>query len=245
LNKAVDHRITGRYRFTLAATGLMSWAAGGVASFVSSNGAGAAALVAAGGLSGVLGLMGRWPSRIAMSGNEVSWDIIDQTVTSQIQVAERIDEGETVLAELVNLRERLSVLQRTGAVPEHPAEVYDRAVMAAIVRLLPGAEVGQEGLRTRAVPDLVVRYRDSKVLAETKWRSDPTRPFGGSTLPQLIKGLPPEAKLLVITNTVVPPLPRAHQIVQDAMGGRGRIVRWVDFRDDNSLAEALALMLTT
>jgi hypothetical protein len=243
LNKVSDRRISGRCRYTLAAAGLMSWAAGGVASFVSSNGAGAAALVAAGVLSGVLGLMGRWPSRVSMSGNEVSWETIDQAVNSQIQVAAQIDEGENVLAELINLKERLNVLQRTGAVPEHPAEVYDQAVMAAIDRLLPGAEIIQQGTRSRAVPDIMVRYRGSEVLVETKWRSDPAQPFGGSTLLQLIDGLPPNAKLLVITNTIVPPLPHAYKVVQDAMGDRGRIVCWVDLRDDDVLGEALAHLL--
>jgi hypothetical protein len=81
------------------------------------------------------------------------------------------------------------------------------------------------------------------VLAETKWRSDPAQPFGGSTLPQLIDGLPPNAKLLIITNTIVPPLPHAYEVVQDAMGDRGRIVRWVDLRDDGVLGEALAHLL--
>ena len=51
-----------------------------------------------------------------MSGNEVTWEVIDQTVSSQIQVAVANDEGESVLAELTSLRERLTELQRTGTV---------------------------------------------------------------------------------------------------------------------------------
>jgi hypothetical protein len=236
-------RISGRYRAALAATGLASWFAGGAASFLSNNGAGAAALVAVGGACGVLGLMGRWPSRISMSGNEFSWEDVDQTVDSQIQVAEQSGEADTVLAELKNLRERLNVLQRTGSVPEHPAQTYDRAVEAAIRRLLPGAEVTRQQVRSREVADFVVRYHGNELYVETKWRSDPAQPFGGSTLPRLLERLPSEAKLLIVVNTSAAPLPRAYKMVEAALGDRGRIVKWQDVRDDSKLGEALRSLL--
>src|SRR6266700_365385 len=90
------HTINGRSRLILVITGIVSWLAGGAASFVSRNGAGA--LIVAGMLREVLALMGRWPSRISMSGNEISWDAVQQTVNSQIQVAEGIGESDDVLA---------------------------------------------------------------------------------------------------------------------------------------------------
>jgi hypothetical protein len=62
----VAREIGGWRRAALAAVGLMSWLAGGAAAFLSKNGAGAAALVAAGTVCGVLALMDRWPSRISM-----------------------------------------------------------------------------------------------------------------------------------------------------------------------------------
>jgi hypothetical protein len=164
-------RIGQRNRVALAAVGLGSWAAGGAASFLRGNGAGAAALVAVGGICGVLGLMGRWPSRISMAGSEFSWEDVQKTVNSQIQAAERSEEGDSVLAELKELRDRLNVLQRTGFVPEHPAQAYDGAVRAAIGRLLPGAEVIRQEVRSRDVADFVIRHQGSELLMETKWRS--------------------------------------------------------------------------
>jgi hypothetical protein len=236
-------RIGAWHRVALTVAGLASWLAGGAAAFTGSNGLGAAALIAVGGICGMLGLMGRWPSRISMSGNEVTWETVEQTVTSQIQVAVDNDESETVLAELTTLRHRLAELQRSGVVPRHPAQIYDDQVVAAIRRLLPQAEiVGQES-PDRATPDFVVRYRRSTLFAETKWRADPARPFGGSTLPLLVQGLKPDARLLVITNTSVPPLPSAYQTLQQALGDRGCIVEWLDPADDGSLAEALAALL--
>src|SRR5580704_16942198 len=88
-------RISHRNRIALAAAGLGSWAAGGAASFLSGNGAGAAALVAVGGICGVLGLMGRWPSRISMGGGDFFWEEVHETVNSQIQVAEQSGEGDS------------------------------------------------------------------------------------------------------------------------------------------------------
>jgi hypothetical protein len=173
-------RIGQRNRVALAAAGLGSWAAGGAASFLSGNGAGAAALVAVRGICGVLGLMGRWPSRISMGGSEFSWEDVQKTVNSQIQAAERSEEDDSVLAELKELRDRLNVLQRTGSVPEHPAQAYDGAVRAAIGRLLPGAEVIRQEVRSRDVADFVIRHQGSELLMETKWRSDWREYLAGS-----------------------------------------------------------------
>ena len=113
-------RISQRNRVALAGAGIASWAAGSVAAFLSGNGAGTAALVAVGGACGVLGLMGRWPSRVSISGNDIVCKDVKETVNSQIQA----DESATVLAELKDLRSRLTVLQQTGVVPEHPAQTY-------------------------------------------------------------------------------------------------------------------------
>lgn len=236
-------QIGGRHRVALTMAGLTSWLAGGAASFLSDNGLGAAALIAIGGICGMLGLMGRWPSRISMSGSEVSWETIEQTVSSQIQVAVDNDESETVLAELTTLRSRLAELQRSGIVPSHPAQIYDDDVVAAIRRLLPGAEIVRQVIGDRATPDFIVRYRRTTVFVETKWRADPSRPFGGSTLPLLVHGLNQDARLLVITNTNVPPRPSASGTLREAMGSRGRIVQWLDSADDASLADALAALL--
>lgn len=178
-----------------------------------------------------------------MSGSEVTWETIEQTVTSQIQVAVDNDESESVLAELTTLRHRLAELQRSGTVPSHPAQIYDDQVVAAIHRLLPQAEIIRQETGDRATPDLIIRYHRSTVFVETKWRADPSRPFGGSTLPLLIHGLDKDARLLVITNTNVPPLPTAYETLQQAMGSRGRIVQWLDSTDDSTLAQALTALL--
>jgi hypothetical protein len=132
-------------------------------------------------------------------------------------------------------------LNRTGSLPEHPAEAYDRNVEAAIRRLLPSADVIRQ-FRSRDVPDFVVDQDGSRVLVETKWRSD-ARPFGGSTLPRLLDRLPPDAKLLVVINTTEPPSERASQTMNEHLAERGRIVLWRDVRDDPELGAALTALL--
>jgi hypothetical protein len=237
-----DRLISSGGRIALLVVGLASWAAGGAAAFLDNNGAGAAALVITGALTSALGLVGRWPSRVAVSGNEISWESIDQTMESQIQAAQQDDDGEEALRELLSLRDRLAFLQQTGSVPMHPAEAYDLAVKAAISRLLPGAEIIAQDTRSRGAADFTVRYRGNALLVETKWRVDPAEPFGGSTLPILLSALPAGARLLVVTNTSVPPLPRAYQILRDALGDYGRIVCWLDVRDDQLLGQALTAL---
>lgn len=241
--RILAHPISGGSRAALAIVGLISWLAGGAATFLNKNGVGAAALVAVGVACGVLALMGRWPSRISMSGNELSWDEVHETVDSQILMAEKSDDPDSVLVELKDLRARLNTLQRTGTVPEHPAESYDRAVEAALRRLLRGAEVIRQELRSRDIADFVVRYQGQELFAETKWRADVSHPFGGSTLPRLLNRLGPDAKLLVIVNASEPPLARAFSVVEEALGKRGRIVTWRDVRDDEVLGAALAALL--
>jgi hypothetical protein len=237
-----DRLISPGCRVALLVVGLASWAAGGVAAFLSDNAAGAAALIVTGALTSALSLAGRWPSRVTVSGNEISWESIDQTMESQIRVAQQNDDGEAALRELLSLRDRLAFLQQTGSIPMHPAEAYDLAVMAAISRLLPGAEIIAQDTRSRGAADFIVRYRGNAVLVETKWRIDPGEPFGGSTLPILLSAVPTGARLLVVTNTSVPPLPRAYQILRDALGDRGRIACWLDVRDDQLLGQALTAL---
>lgn len=238
-------RISRLQRTALITAGLLSWAAGGTATFLGSNGAGAAALIVVGVLCALLGVMGRWPDRIAMSGNEVSWDRVDEAVSSQIRAIENSDTDVSgpVLAELANLQDRLAELQRTGTVPRHPAQIYDDDVVAALRRLLPGAEIIPQGTRDRGLPDFTVRYRRTTIFVETKWRADPSRPFAGSTLPLLTGKLPADARLLVLSNTSVPPLPDAVEALRRSMGDRGRIVPWMDTTDDSALAEALRSLL--
>jgi hypothetical protein len=230
------------HRRILAVIGLMSWAAGGVASFRTTNGAGAAALVAAGVVCEVLALVGRWPSQISLSGSGLSWDEIKETVNSQIEVAEKSGETGDVLRELKVLRDRLDVLQRTGSVPEHPAEIYDESVEAAFRRLFPDFEVIRQPIRSRSIADFIVRNQQDQFFVETKWRVDPTQPFGGSTLPRLAQSLPPEAKLLVVVNTAIW-RPTVIKNLEDVLGERGRIVTWRDVRDDSAVAEAVTSLL--
>jgi hypothetical protein len=177
-----------------------------------------------------------------MGDGDFFWEEVHKTVNSQILAAEQSGEGDSVLAELKELRERLNVLQRTGSVPEHPAQTYDRTVRDAIKRLLPGAEVIRQQRRSREVADFVVRYQGSELFVETKWRSDSAQQFGGSTLVALVHRLPAEARLLVVVNSS--PMPRAYAIVKDGLGERGRIVMWRDVTQDRILGDALTSLLT-
>jgi hypothetical protein len=242
--RTLPRGISKTNRAALLLVGLASWSAGGVASFLTPNGAGATSLVAVGAACSVLALIGRWPSRISMSGNEVSWEEVRETVDAQIDVVKASGEtDDSVVVELTSLRERLDVLQRTGAVPEHPAALYDRAVASAISRILPGAEVIEQETRNRDFPDFLVRYHNAQVYVETKWRSDPSRPLAGSTLPRLLNMLPHNAKLLVVVNSTRPPTGGAAEILKGAIGRRGDIVTWQDIRDDAELGQTLTSLL--
>jgi hypothetical protein len=239
---AMTRDISIWYRRILAVIGLISWVAGGVVSFRTTNGAGAASLVAAGVVCEVLALVGRWPSQISLSGNALSWDDIKETVDSQIEVAEKSGETSDTLRELKVLRDRLDVLQRTGSVPEHPAEVYDKSVEAALRRLFPDFEVIRQSARNDSIADFIVRNPKDQLFVETKWRSGPVRSFGGGTLAPLVQNLPPDAKLLVVVN-MDRVRPEAIKYVEDTLGERGRIVTWRDVRDDLTLGEAVTSLL--
>lgn len=244
LTPAVGSRvIVGKYRVVLAVVGLFSWVAGGFASFLSSNGAGAAALIAAGVVCGLLSFIGRWPTRISVSGNEASWAEIDQTVVSQIRAALANGDGPGAVEELEILQGRLRELQQTGEVPPHPAELFDQQVEKAISRILKGAEVIQQQTRSNALADFMVRYRGHQVYVETKWRADTTRPFRGSTLRRLLDGLEAGAARLLIVVNIPAITPEAIEIVNDALDRWGRIVTWRTPQDDTALSEALNALL--
>jgi hypothetical protein len=228
-------------RLALFTFGTSSWLAGGVASFLSANGAGAAALIVTGLVAFVIALMGRWPTRISVSGSGMAWPELEQAIDSQIYAARSKGEDGAV-PELTELRDRLAQGYVTGSVPPHPAEIYDRDVEAAIRRLLPTAKLRRQE-RSREVADFVVEVGNSRFLVETKWRSDPDRPFRGSTLPALTSRLPSGAKLLVVINTTEPPSPEVMEKLQEILRGRGLIIRWRDFRDDPALAHAVALLI--
>jgi hypothetical protein len=173
---------------------------------------------------------------------EFEWNDVKETVNSQIEVAEKIGETSDTLRELKVLRDRLDVLRRTGSVPEHPAETYDRSVEAALRRLFPNFEVVRQPGRSNRIADFIVRNPGDQLYVETKWRADTARPFGGTTIPRLAQNLPPEAKLLIVVNTAEWQ-PSATEYIESALRERGRIVAWRDVRDDPELADAVAHLL--
>jgi uncharacterized protein with LGFP repeats len=126
-------------------------------------------------------------------------------------------------------------------VPEHPAEVYDRQIEAAILRLLPAATIKCEPVRSDDRPDFLVRQDDTSVCVETKWRLNTARPFGGSTLPQLVDNLPVGGRLLIIVNANEIDHQASRYV--DSLHVRSRIVRWRDVRDDATLGQALIELL--
>ena len=233
-----------RSRWALGAAGLMSWAAGGVASFVGGSGGGAAALVVAGLISAGLGLIGRWPSRISMSGSEFTWEEVKATVETQIEVAKESGEGSAVIAELKVLEQRLELLRQTGSIAEHPAEAYDRAVEAAIKRLYPSASIVVNESRSNAEVDFIVTIDGQDLFLETKWRPDAARPFRGSTLPALLNRLRSNSRLLVVMNADNA-TPEALRLIADNLNSRGRIVSWRDVRDDANLTAAIEALIAS
>ena len=188
-------------RALLGLAGLASWVAGGVATFVASNGAGAVALIAVGSFCGFVALLGRWPNRLAVTGGEVTWENVRETVVTQIESAEATESAGTI-EELHSLLRRLEGLQRTGVVPLHPAEEFDLDVQNAIARLLPDALITRAEQRSREVADFAVTLGNQTLYVETKWRRDPTLTYRADTLPTLIKRLPKGARLLVVINSV-------------------------------------------
>jgi hypothetical protein len=230
-------------RITLAAAGLASWVAGGTASFLGKGGAGAAALIVAGAVCLVMSMVGRWPTRISVSGNELSWDAVKETVQSQIESTESTESTDGSTADLKILLDRLTALQQTGVAPDPPAEIFDRGVEAATRRLLPGAEVIRSRPRSKDTPDYLVRYDGGEFWMETKWRADPDAPFRGRTLPGLLDWVRGKGKLLVVVNASDDQVTAARDLVSQALDGDGKVVGWRDVRDDSTLAQALAALL--
>jgi hypothetical protein len=233
--------ISARGRAVLVTTGLASWCAGGVAAFVNANGPASAALVVIGAVACVLALVGRWPTKISVSGGAIEWSEITATVDSQIRNAQSSGEESEVLAELQELRRRLEALRVTGEVSEHPAETFDRAVQAAFARILPGAVIERSSERSRAVADFIVRHDERTVYVETKWRRDVNQPFGGSTLAGLVARLPEGARLLVVANAVDVSL--GAERLHSSMGDRAAVVSWRGATEDSRLAETVRQLL--
>ncbi len=238
--RSAGMRIRGR--LALGIVGVISWLAGGVAAFVSDNGAGAAALVAVGALAGAFAAIGRWPTRVVFSGQELSWADVRETVESQIQTAKEGERPAAALAELAVLRERLDRLALTGEVPRHPAAEYDDQVADALRRVAPpGSRLLRTEVRSRETPDFELASDDHRVYVETKWRRDPLPAFRGETLHRLLPGLPPGAALLIVTNSVDVDAFRAE--LSSMLDGRARLVSWRQPADDDALRDALTALL--
>ncbi len=233
-----DLVIGRRARWVLAAIGVSSWLAGGVAAFVGDNGPGAAALVLGGAAAGGVAAIGRWPSRIAAYGHEASWHRVHETVESQIRTAEESGQPASTLRELQVLRGRLDSLVRTGQVSRHPAEVYDDAVEDAMHRLAPGVRVVRQEVRGRDVADFELVKDDLRTYVETKWRLGPADPIRTETIEHLLNALPDGARLLVVANT--PAIAEAQRKLAD----RTTIITWRDPSDDAQLRQALTDLLT-
>lgn len=220
-------------RWILGIAGAASWLGGSIATFTTTNGAGAVAPIAAGAGAAGLGLLGRWPSKVAVSGNEFSWDEIEETLDSQIETAREDEANPAVLRELETLKNRLDELQRTGAVAEHPAARYDRDVLAALHRVMPGVDILVQSAGSRDTADFEIRAHSRPILVETKWRRDEDGPFRVSTLSRITAHLKPDDRLLVVSNaTVIEPAATA---LKEQIGTRGVVVTWRTPRDDPSL----------
>jgi hypothetical protein len=213
--------------------------AGGVAAFVSDNGGGAAALVAGGAVAGAFAAIGRWPTRVVVSGHELSWEQIRQTVDSQIQVVQ--EDRPDAVNELTVLRQRLDRLQRTGEFQRHPAADYDDAVADAVRRIAPSGQLLRNTVVSRQVPDFELVDDGRRIYIETKWRTNPRAVFRWDTLSQLLPGLPSAACLLVVTNATDVAAAREHLSATE--GIRIRVVSWNDEKDDDDLRAALSELL--
>lgn len=228
-----------RARLGLISSGFLSWAAGATATFTSGEGSGAVALIGAGAGAGLLGLLGRWPSRISMSGTELAWLEVKETVDEQIDAAQDAGE-EGAVRELEDLRRRLERMERTGDAPRHPAAQYDDAVEQAIRRSVPGATLHKADRRSRAVADFEVVLGSRTLLIESKFKSDPQRPFQGSTLAPLLDKLSESERLLIVTNSHDA---RGAEMVVAEHRDRVRIVTWIGPADDAELSAVLTQFL--
>jgi hypothetical protein len=233
--------ISRRIRVLLTGVGGSAWVAGAAATFLGGNGSGAVALIVSGVAAVLFGLMGRWPQRIAISGNEVGWDEVRRAVETSIEASESGSETSSAAQELRTLLYRLERLEQTGTVPEHPAIAYDRAVQTRLQRLFPGREILSASRRSRDVPDFTMDLESQRLLVETKWRQDVSRPMEGSTLPRLRGAVGTDGLLLVVSNAT--DVSAARAVVEQLFDGRARIVSWRDVRDDDALAEAVRMLL--
>lgn len=223
----------------LVGGGCVSWAAGAVATFVGGEGSGAVALIGSGALASLLGLIGRWPSKISVSGNEISWYELKETVDEQIEAAQ--DAGnEGAVHELEELRHRLEEMQRTGTATRHPAADYDDAVEQAIHRILPGATLRKTVGRSRDKADFELTHGSKVLLVESKFKYDPRRPFQGTTLAPLLARLTDNEALLVVTNSL--DTRGAGAVISDHQD-RVQIITWASPNDDSALRAALDRLL--
>jgi hypothetical protein len=232
--------IVPRARLFLVVAGAASWSAGGVATFVSHNNAGAVALIVVGALCTVVAVLGQVAmTRAVSTGREVPWEGVMTTINTQIDAAAATDSAATV-DELKSLMRRLDGLRRTGSIPLHPAEEYDLEIQTAIRRLMPDALITTTE-HSRGVPRFAVTLADQTLFVETKWRRDPTLAYHAEALPTMLKQLHKGARLLVVVNTVG--TVNAEHHVQEALGRRGRVVTWRGSGDDWSLKSALRALL--
>lgn len=236
-------QVSKRVRAVLVGVGIASWLAGGVALFLDGSGTGIASLVIAGALCALLGFIGRWPSRVSVSGNEVRWEQVRETFDSSYVAAGDTGEPNAVFGVLRDLEERLDILQRTGEVTEHPAVRYDRAVEAAMRTVMPAATVVRETRRSEyGRPDFHVSLGTRHLFVETKWRPHIDEPYHGSTLHELFESLPPDEPLLIVVNATE--YSDAERRIHEKLGRRGAIVGWIDARDNEALKPALESFLT-
>ncbi len=226
-------------RIALAAIGLSSWIGGGVATFHDTNGPGAVALIAGGASGALLALIGRWPSRITVQGNEVAW--LAEAIDESIEVAQSNGELEPVIAELKSLKDRLVTHQLTGVTPPHPAESFDQEVEQAIRSLIPDAELTRESRRSREAADFILTRQGRSVHIETKWRRDPNQPFRGRTLEPLARALRETDRLLVVVNAR--DTADATDLLKSAMPGRALVVSWHGGQDNAELKRGLLELL--
>lgn len=236
-----------RGRVVLALVGTASWLAGGVATFLAGAAAGAAALVLAGAACWLVAVLvsGR-PADGA--GRTEAWPQVREAVTAQVAAAEATEDPGTV-EELRSLQRRLEALERTGTAPTHPAEDYAREVSAAVARLVPDGQVRAPrpvAVARDAAPavqgeGVVVTLGDRTATVLTRWRRDPTLTYQADGLPTLLKRLPAGSRLLLVVNTVG--TMNAEHHVEEALGGRGRVVSWRGTGDDWGLRTALRALL--
>jgi hypothetical protein len=178
-------------------------------------------------------------------GNERVWELLDLTFDS-IRASSDSTDTKTAVADLKAEDYKL-VGRRAGealpaeALPAHPSVLFEEFVADAIVRCLPEAKV--DAVPERATADLQVSYKGQTILAEVKWRSDLAQPFAASTLSRVIDGLPEDSKLLVVVCASALPTGDRFIAVQEAIGGRGKVVPWQSPKDDARLRDALEALL--